>query len=65
MIFISASSVCIQIVLYKCLQKFVPVDVADNAPGVVVSCDVGRILGKDVAHYLIDRIIALFLESIV
>ena len=52
-----------QVVPDKLLKKLVAIELADEAASVIVVGDVGRILGKKIAHDLIDRIIALFREG--
>ena len=53
-----------QIAADQLLQKLVPIQLADHTAGVVVIGDIGGILGQQVAHDLIDGIIALFLQSV-
>ena len=44
------------------LQQLVPVDLADQGPGIVVIGDVGGVLGENITHDLVDGVIALFLQ---
>jgi len=48
-----------EVTCHKLVQQLVPVETADQAAGVVVVRDIGRVLGENVAHDLIDRVIAL------
>ena len=50
---------------YQFLQQLVPVNAADQAAGVVVVCDIGGVLGEDVAHDLVDGVVTLFPESVI
>ena len=54
-----------QIVLDQSLQQLVPVHLADEGAGVVVVGDVGGILGQNIAHDLVDGVIALFLKGLI
>jgi hypothetical protein len=54
-----------QIVLEQHLEELVPVQAADESPGVVVIGDIGGVLGEDIAHDLVDGVIAFFLEGVV
>ena len=47
------------------LEQLIPVDLADQSPGVVVVGDIGGVLGEDITHDLIDGIIALFLQCLI
>ena len=51
--------------LQQHLQQLVPVDVPDQAAGVVVGGDIGGILREDVAHSLVDGVIALLAQGVV
>ena len=53
-----------QILANQHLHQLVPVDLTDHATGIVIIGDIGGILGQQVAHDLIDGIIALFLQSV-
>ena len=53
-----------QIAPDQLLQKLVPIQLADHAAGVVIVGDIGRVLGQQVAHDLVDGVIALFLQSV-
>ncbi len=48
-----------QIVAHDLLQDVVAVQTADHGAGVVVVGNVGRVLGKEIAHDLIDGVITL------
>ena len=52
----------LKITFHQDLQKFIAVDLADQRARMVVVGDIGRILGEDVSHDLIDGIVALFLQ---
>ena len=52
-----------QIALQQRLQQLVPVQLANEGPGVVVVGDVGGVLAEDVAHQLVDGIVALLLQG--
>ena len=54
----SFSSVC-KIIPDQDLQKLVAVNLADQGAGLVMVGDIGGVLGEDVAHDLVDRVIAL------
>ena len=53
-----------QILTHQLLQQLVPVQLANQAAGVVVVGDIGGILGQKIADDLIDGIIALFLQRV-
>ena len=55
----------VQIMRYEFLHQFITINLADEAPCVVVIGDVGRVLGKKLADDLVDWIIALFLQSVI
>ena len=54
-----------QILPHQHLKQLVPVNLADQGPGVVVVGDIGGVLGQDIAHDLIDGVIALLLQGLV
>lgn len=54
-----------QILLHQLLEQLVPVQLADQGPGVVVVGDIGGILAEDIAHDLVDGVVPLFLQGIV
>ena len=54
-----------QIFPHQDLEQLVPVDLANQGPGVVVVGNIGGVLGQDIAHDLIDGIVALFLQRLV
>ena len=47
------------------LKQGVPLHPADQAPGGIVTGDVGWIAGNDVPHQLIHRIVSLYLQGLV
>ena len=47
------------------LHQLVPVDLADHAAGIVVVGDVGGVFGNDVAHQLIDGVVALYQQRVI
>ena len=49
----------------KRLQQIITVNAADDGAGILVGCDVGRILRQDVAYELIDGVVALLLQRTV
>ena len=53
-----------QITLYQCTQKLVPVDFADQATGILIIGNVGRIFCEEIAYNLIDRIVTLFTQGV-
>ena len=53
-----------QILPHQGLHKLVPVDFTDHAPGVAKVCDVGGVLGQQVAHDLIDGVIPLLGQGV-
>ena len=54
-----------QITLHQLLQQLIAVDAAYQRAGVVVVGDVGGVLGQDIAHDLVDGVVALDLQRIV
>ena len=54
-----------QILPHEDLKKLVPVDLADQGPGVVVVGDIGGVLRENIADDLVDRIVALFLQCLI
>ena len=42
------------------MHKLVTVDAADKSAGVIVVCDIRRVLRQDVTDDLVDRVVALF-----
>ena len=52
------ASVDVQIILHQSLQQLVPIHLADEGAGGVVVGDVGGVLGQDVAHDLVDGVVA-------
>ena len=60
----SFSSVC-KVIPDQDLQKLVAVHLADQGAGLVMVGDIGGVLGEDVAHDLVDRVIALLLQRLV
>ena len=54
-----------EIAFQQHLQQLVPVQLADERAGVVVVGDVGGVLAEDIAHNLVDGVIALLPEGIV
>ena len=60
---LSCSSVC-QVISDQNLEQFIPVHLADQGPGLVMVGDIGGVLGEDVTHDLINRVIALFLQRL-
>ena len=64
--FLYASDILqLQIALYQHLQQLVPVDLADQRTGGVVVGDIGGILGENIAHDLVDGVVALLLQRLV
>jgi hypothetical protein len=53
-----------QIAADQLLQKLVPIQLADHAAGIVIVGDIGGVLGQQIAHDLIDGVVALFLQSV-
>ena len=51
----------VQVAAEHGLQQIVTVNFADEGAGSLVCGDIGGIFGQDIAHQLIDRIVALFL----
>ena len=47
------------------LKQLVPVDAADERPGVVIVGDVGGILREDITYDLVDGVVALLHEGVV
>ena len=52
----------LQVAFDQDLQELIAVDLTDQRARMVVVGDIGRILGEDVSHDLIDGIVALFLQ---
>lgn len=50
---------------YQNLQKFIPVDSSNQAAGIVVGGDIGRVFRKNIADDLIDRVVSFLSECIV
>ena len=53
------------IVAHQRLKQIVPIHLADDAAGIFIGCDVGRVLRQDLAHQLIDGVVALFFQRVV
>ena len=53
-----------QIALHQGTQKLVPVDLADQATGILVIGDVSGVFSEKIAHDLIDRIVTLFAQGV-
>ena len=53
-----------QIAPNQFLHQLVTIQLADHAAGIVIVGDIGGVLGQQVAHDLIDGVIALFLQSV-
>ena len=53
----------VQVAAEHGLQQIVTVNFADEGAGSLVCGDIGGIFGQDIAHQLIDRIVALFLNA--
>ena len=51
----------VQVAAEHGLQQIVTVNLADEGAGSLVCGDLSGIFGQDIAHQLIDRIVALFL----
>jgi hypothetical protein len=49
--------------LDQLLKQLVTVELADQAAGIVVVGNVGRILGQEITDYLIDGVIPFFAEG--
>ena len=47
------------------LQQVVTIHLADHGTGILIGRNVGRVFGQDIAHQLIDRVVAFFLLSII
>ena len=47
------------------MQQVVTVHFADEGTSPLISRDIGRIFGQDIAHQLVDGVIAFFLECVV
>ena len=54
-----------EIILNHALQQLVSVQLSHKTAGIVVGGDICRILRKDVANYLADRIVPLFVKCVV
>ena len=54
-----------EIAFQQHLQQLIPVQLADQGAGAVVVGDVGGILAENIAHDLVDGVIALFLQGTV
>jgi hypothetical protein len=50
-----------QVIFDQSLQKLVSVYLPDQGPCVIMVGDIGRVLRQDIAHDLIDGVIALLL----
>ena len=55
----------VEVAAQHSLQQIVTIHLADHGTGVLIGRNVGRVFGLNVAHQLIDRVIAFFLQSIV
>ena len=55
----------VQITAQHGLQQIVPIHLTDQGTGILVGRDVGGVFGQDIAHQLIDGVIAFFLECVV
>ena len=51
----------VQITAQHGLQQIVTIHLADHGTGILIGRDLGGVFGQDIAHQLIDRIIAFFL----
>ena len=51
----------IQIIAQHGLQQIVTIHLADHGTGILIGRDVGGVFGQDIAHQLVDRIVAFFL----
>ena len=50
---------------YQLLQQLVSVNAADQGAGIVVVGDVGGVFGNDVAHQLVDGVVALYQQRVI
>ena len=48
--------------LYELLQQLIAVELADQAAGIVVICDVSGVLRQEITDDLVDGVIAFFAE---
>ena len=55
----------VQVLAHQNLQQLVPVDLANQGAGAQMVGDIGGVFGEDVAHDLVDGIIALFLQCLI
>ena len=47
------------------LEQLIPIQLADESPGIVVVGDIGGVLGQDVTDDLVDGVIPLLLEGVI
>jgi len=55
----------IQVRFDEHVQQIVAVKPSDKSAGVVVVCNICRVLGKNIADYLVYRVVALFLKCVI
>ena len=60
---VSLSFVSEQILTNQCLHQFVPVDFTNQAPGIIVVCDVGGVLSQQIADDLVDGVVAFSVKA--
>lgn len=58
-------SLLVEVGLHQLAHQLVAVDARDKRAGVVVICDVGRVLGEYITHYLVYRVVALDHEGVI
>jgi len=51
-----------EIIFDKLVEKLVAVDVTDECARIFVVGDIGRVLGKQISHNLINGVVSLFAE---
>ena len=51
----------VEIIAQHGLQQIIAIHLADQRAGVLIGRDVGRVFRQDIAHQLVDRIVAFFL----
>ena len=54
-----------QVVSDQRLKQLVPVRLADKSPGIVMVGDISGVLRQNIAHNLIDGVIALLLQGLI
>ena len=55
----------VKIILDQRIQKLVTVDLADQRAGIAVACNIRGVFRKNIAHDLIDGVIALLTQRLV